>query len=84
LQDATSAGVKGTGAAQQLWKAMLNLEAAMQRAGESPKHSTLLGERIAQAENAGVAPPLLTAARGLERRTLLAEVRLFLIIYSRR
>jgi hypothetical protein len=74
LQDATAAGVKETGAAQKLRKAMHNLEAAMQRAGESPKHSTLLGERIAQAEHAGVAPILLAAARALERRTLLSEV----------
>jgi len=69
-----SLGVRGTAAAQKLCKALHNLEVAMHRAGEGPKHSALLGERITQAENAGVAAPLIAIARALERKTLLSEV----------
>ncbi len=74
LQEAKSAGARGTAAAQKLCKALHNLEAAMQRAGEGPKHSALLGERIAQAESAGVAAAILAEARALERRAQLSEV----------
>ena len=75
LQDAITAGVRETAAARKLCKALSNLEAAMQRAGEGSKQSGLLAERIAQAESAGVATSLLKSARALERRTLLSEVR---------
>lgn len=74
VQDAIAAGIKDLGEAQKVLRAMQSLEAVMQRVQDRQGSITLLQDRIAAAEQAGVWQSLIGAARALEKQVLLSEV----------